>query len=219
MSKVKNRVGDLPSSYRACDVEHLSTLAAVFAASVVDDTAFGGNGETPHTMFIASRAGVLLGTRLNEELTGVKALLFDRDKRVFPLSTSVNPGFQGMGIGTMMAERTREISVHDGSGMFYTLASPRNGPQLNSYLNKMGFQASDFYPAYFTGFADYGVGVDRLLITKDFISGGGGHKRQWILNSLFLWMIRMVYLMLFLEALWLIHFCVARVIQIITLVL
>ncbi|MFH1835146.1 MAG: hypothetical protein ABH851_03035 [Methanobacteriota archaeon] len=172
MSKVKNKVGDLPSSYKVCKIVSLSTLADVFAASVVDDTAFGGNGETPHTLLVSSRAGELLGTKLNEELAGIKALLFDRDGGVFSLSTSVNPGFQGMGIGTLMAEETREISINEGSGMFYTLASPRNGPQLNTYLTKMGFQASAFYPGYFTGFSDYGVGVDRLLITKDFISGG-----------------------------------------------
>jgi hypothetical protein len=146
----------------------LHTIQDIRQASEVDQRVFGGgNGEAPQTLFIASRAGYLLGAKDGDVVVAEKALLYDWNRNLYSLTTGVRPSHQTEGLGTLMAKSWADLAKKHGSGWIYALVSQLNGPQLNSYLNKRGLRAVYFFKDYYAGVDDYHLGDHCFLVAGD----------------------------------------------------
>ncbi|MFH0861451.1 MAG: hypothetical protein V1875_00330 [Candidatus Altiarchaeota archaeon] len=147
-------------------VEDLTRMADMREAAAVDREAFRDTGMPLHELFVASRAGFLIGVKSGGKVVAEKALLFDACGGIYSMTTGVSTVLQSRGLGTLMAAESIKRARVAGSGVVYSHVSPLNGPQLNSYLNKLDFVAAAIFTDYF-GEADYGLGSHRLLIRKD----------------------------------------------------
>lgn len=119
----------------------------------VNERAFEQKGETPHTCVVAARAGSMLCLKggSTNDVAAAKALLFDPDGRTYSFITVVDPNYWDSGFGTQLAEQSMLIAK-ERSGEFFARVDPKNGPQLNSYINKMGMTAVRLLKDYYLGF-------------------------------------------------------------------
>lgn len=140
---------------------------SITEAVKVEEAAFKKQGESYYSLYIVCRTGRIIGFRDREgRLVAIKEILRDWDKNMYCYGTAVLPIFQRMGLGTMLTKLWDREAFLLKIKRLFTLVSPENGANLNSYINKAGFRAVGFIKEAFGEKGNYGYGLDHFLLTK-----------------------------------------------------
>lgn len=140
---------------------------SITEAVKVEEAAFKKQGEQYYPLYIVCRTGRIIGFRDREgRLVAIKEILRDWDKNMYCYGTAVLPKFQKMGLGTMLTKLWEREAASLKMKRLFTLVSPENGANLNSYINKTGFKAIKLIREAFGEKGDYGYGLDHFLLIK-----------------------------------------------------
>lgn len=128
----------------------------------LETAAFKGQGEDIFTLAMIAEVGWVLGAFVDAgEMAGAIEILPTKKQGLgFVHGLIVEPQFQYNGVGRALLKYAEDRAGEFGFTDLACTISPGNGPSLNTFINKSGYQATGFQYNY------YGEGEHRLWVEK-----------------------------------------------------
>lgn len=128
----------------------------------LETAAFNGQGEDIFTLAMIAEVGWVLGAFIDAgKMAGAIEILPTKKPGLgFVHGLIVEPQFQYNGVGGSLLKHAENNASEFGFTDLACTISPGNGPSLNTFINKSGYQATGFQYNY------YGEGEHRLWVEK-----------------------------------------------------